>query len=218
VLLLRLTPGQTWPRWPHRPVPAGSRAAGPGPAWVDSRLVFPRGRPFHPREVTGRSVATCQRPECQSSACTTSGTPTRHWPCCRCPPKGGAGATWPRQHRHHPGHRQPCRAGARGASGTRGRCLGVRPVNRSEGLRLWRLGRQWRLARIRRQWRLGARIRRQWRLARTRRQWRLARARCYVGHCGPPGRIRVAVRERRQTALGPPRPLSCGIASRDGRI
>jgi len=76
-------------------------------------------------------------------------------------------------------------------------------VNRSEGLGLWRLRRQWRLARIRRQWRLGARIRRHWRLAWTRRQWRLARTRHYVGHCSPPGCIRVAVREPRQTALDP---------------
>jgi hypothetical protein len=163
----------------------------------------PRGRPLE------RSVATCSTPEYRSSACTISGTPRDssigRWR----PPEGDAGATRPRQHRHHPGHLQPCRASARGGSGPyRGR-PGIRPVNRSEGLRLWRLRRQWRLARIRRQWRLGARIRRQWRLARTRH---------YVGHCSPPGCIRVAVRERRQTALGPLWPLNCGIASRDGEI
>jgi hypothetical protein len=110
----------------------------------------------------------------------------------------------------HPSARPQAHSRNSGIGRQRPSEVGVRPVNRSEGLRLWRLRRQWRLARIRRQWRLWARIRRQWRLG--------ARTRHYVGHCSPPGCIRVAVREPRQTALGPLRPLTCGIASRDGRI
>jgi hypothetical protein len=92
-------------------------------------------------------------------------------------------------------------------------------VNLSEIRHQWRLAarirRQWRLTRIR-QWRLA--IRRQRRLTRIR-QWRLAaRNRHYVGHSSPPGCIRVAARGPRQTALNPLRPLTYGIASRDGEI
>jgi hypothetical protein len=191
-----------------------------GPAWIDSGVVFTweDGRPLHPREVTrafSRHVLAAGVPIIRLHD-------LRHTHATL----ALAAGVHPKVVQERLGHAniaitwtlQPCGAGARGAGGPyRGR-PGVRPVNRSEGLRIWRLRRQWRLAGIRRQWRLGARTRRHWRLARTRREWRLARTKHYVGHCSPPGCIRVAVREPRQTALGPLRPLICGIASRDGRI
>ena len=63
-----------------------------GPGWVDTGLVISRENagPCTPSRSRERSSATCARPGCPASACTTCATP---WPRCRCGPASRRGSS-----------------------------------------------------------------------------------------------------------------------------